>query len=153
GDAGLIISSARNTIRGFAINRFPGFGIQIDGKGNLVATNFIGTDTTGTVAFGNTSDGVEVLGSNNSIGGSSSGAGNVISGNGRNGIRIEDSKDNVILGNAIGADVSRSKALPNSLNGISLEDDASNNRIGLGNGVSPNSIAFNGTAGINVSGS
>ena len=61
-------------------------GVQIYGSAifNVVAGNKIGTDVTGTVALGNSSSGVEVDAgcSGNTIGGTTAGAGNVISANG-----------------------------------------------------------------------
>ena len=60
-----------------------GDGVQIEaGISNVVAGNKIGTDVTGTVALGNSSNGVEVEGTDNTIGGTTAGAGNVISANG-----------------------------------------------------------------------
>ena len=65
--------------------------------GNLVQGNFIGTDVTGNNKLGNAQHGVAInsvngsaspSGSNNTIGGSESGAGNVISGNGGFGVVI-----------------------------------------------------------------
>ena len=56
-------------------------GIETHNPGNLVTNNWIGTDIRGTVALVNGSYGVIVFSSCNTIGGTTAGAGNVISGN------------------------------------------------------------------------
>lgn len=55
-----------------------GYGVFIiNGDGNLIQGNFIGTDASGLVPLGNDT-GVVVRGNNNTIGGALSGAGNLI---------------------------------------------------------------------------
>ncbi len=71
-------------------------GILLQGSGtisNTIAGNFIGTDATGTLNRGNTNDGIriEVSAANNTIGGTATGAGNIIAFNGRDGVRVESS--------------------------------------------------------------
>src|SRR5262249_31451688 len=56
---------------------------------NLIQGNSIGTDITGTVDFGNTTRGIYAIGTHNLIGGTTPGAGNLISGNDGEGIYIE----------------------------------------------------------------
>jgi len=74
---------ARNIISG---NNGPGINIGGTLSGSLVQGNFIGTDVTGSIAVANASDGVFInFGSaNNTIGGTTPAARNVISGNGAN---------------------------------------------------------------------
>ena len=70
--------------------------------GDVLEGNFIGIDATGTRALGNTFTGVELLGTtNNTIGGTAPGAGNVISGNATYGI-LDYSNNSLIEGNEIG---------------------------------------------------
>ena len=88
GSVGLKLNSAFNTVIGLAINRFPAQGIVLSGVSNVIQGNFIGTDTTGTIARGNGSFGIWVESPGNRIGGSKAGNGNVISGNNDNGIYI-----------------------------------------------------------------
>ena len=61
-------------------------------SGNFVQGNRIGTDWTGTHALGNTFNGVLVFGgaSGNTVGGTAAGAGNQVSGNGWDGVRLAD---------------------------------------------------------------
>ena len=57
--------------------------------GNLVRGNYIGTDVNGTADLGNVLEGVRIaLAPSNTIGGTASGAGNVISGNDVHGVLI-----------------------------------------------------------------
>ena len=59
------------------------------GAGNEILGNLIGTDSTGTQSLGNGSDGIVIQDSGwNTIGGSQAGAGNVVAGNGDEGVRV-----------------------------------------------------------------
>ncbi len=113
---GLEIMLSNNTIRGLVINRFEWNGIQIhtDGANNLIEGNFIGTDVTGTLDLGN---GVGVgIGDaqNNTVGGTTPAARNLISGN-MEGITVvgETATGNVVVGNYIGTDITGTAAVPN----------------------------------------
>jgi hypothetical protein len=124
---------AGNVISGnaqFGVLITPSFAFFTPTDDNLVQGNLIGTDVTGTMPIGNGIDGVAVFGqfigaSNNTIGGTISGAGNTIAYNGHNGVTIgsfsfdSSSVDNPILSNSIFA---------NAALGIDLGDD----------GVTPN---------------
>jgi hypothetical protein len=87
--------------------------------------------------------------SNNTIGGSASGAGNLISGNGANGVQIFGSgtNGNAVLGNFIGTSAGGAAALPNPRNGVLIASGASNNMVG---GALGNVIAFNQQNGVAV---
>jgi titin len=77
------------------------------------------------------------LANNNLIGGSNPGEGNVISGNGKNGIRLQAYvKGNIISYNLIGTDASGTGAAPNKCAGVRLLCAPENILIG-------NTIAFN----------
>ena len=83
-------ASAGNVISGNALD-----GVQILGTANLVEGNYIGTDESGTAAVGNGSagssggDGVDIMASDNTIGGTSAAEENIIGDNAANGIHIE----------------------------------------------------------------
>ncbi|MCH7485319.1 MAG: right-handed parallel beta-helix repeat-containing protein, partial [Chloroflexi bacterium] len=66
-------------------------GIEMAGEGPiLIVGNFVGTDVTGTAALPNGGDGVQLRnGPQSLIGETGPGAGNLISGNGRNGLTME----------------------------------------------------------------
>src|SRR5262249_6167210 len=59
-----------------------------DSGNNLIAGNYIGTNAAGTAALANGGDGVFIASSNNTIGGTAPGAGNLVSGNAGVGIRL-----------------------------------------------------------------
>jgi len=133
----LAIDSANNVIGGTSAadrNVISGNtqGIYITGTlsvGNLIQGNFIGTDRTGHAAIGNVPyHGVTIDGaSNNTIGGATPGARNVISGNGFFGISIvrgffsgAPASGNLVQGNYIGTDVDGTAALGNHAQGIAI---------------------------------
>ena len=66
--------------------------------------NRIGTNATGTTAIPNTNEGISLEGSNSLIGGLTNGQGNLISGNGQDGILLNNANTNTIVGNLIGTD-------------------------------------------------
>ncbi len=92
---------ARNVISGN--NRHGVYILGAGANGNEVLGNYIGTDAKGTNDLGNTADGVDIETSDNTtVGGTESGAGNVISGNDRFGIVVlNDASGNSILNNSI----------------------------------------------------
>ena len=98
----------------------------------------------------NTSAGINVTNSasNITIGGTASGAGNLISGNNGSGIII-DGATHSIEGNTIGADISGTAALANTNSGIWTGSGISIGGTALGSG---NLIAFNAQHGVRVGG-
>ena len=93
--AGLQILCNNNTIGGIAANAgnvFAGASpIDLnDAMGNLIEGNWLGTDKSGTFEQGTDENGINILNgsSNNTIGGTTAGAGNVIAYNQQNGVAI-----------------------------------------------------------------
>ena len=75
GAFGLSLAGGNSTVEGLVINQFGANGIQILGNGgNTVRGNFIGTAADGVTAKGNASNGIDVSGSSNTIGGTTAGA-------------------------------------------------------------------------------
>jgi titin len=110
-------------------------GVHIAGSsGNVVEGDYIGLSLGGSAALGNAESGVGIYAgaSDNTIGGSASGTGDVISGNGSNGVYITDggTTANVVEGDFIGTDSTGSNRLPNSGSGVVIQDGASDNTIG-----------------------
>ena len=128
-------------------------GLTIASSGNLAQGNRIGTDVTGGLALANGLDGVQISSaSNNLIGGTEPGAGNLISGNGRHGVFITNSDAsgvNFVQGNLIGTDVTGAQALSNGRDGIHI-DRSMNNTVGGEAPGASNFIAFNGNDGVLV---
>jgi len=153
---GLTINAASCVVRGLVINRFTGNGVAggngilINGTGNIVEGNFIGTNATGSFALGNSQDGVFIASSSgNVIGGTTAAARNLLSGN-RNGVQIFGvGSGNQVRGNSIGTNVTGTVSLGNSQNGV-LILGSSNSVIGAAGSASSNAISFNGAAGVAV---
>jgi len=135
--------------------------------GNKVQGNYIGTDVTGTLAIPNANDGVRLgdnsLGagpSGNFIGGTTPGAGNLISGNMDNGIELAGATtmNNAIEGNLIGPDAEGMSTLVDDQGndrgndrGIFI-DRAPGNRIGGATAAARNVISGNNQVGIRIDG-
>jgi len=104
-------TSAPGVPPGNIISNNNGAGINLNGPANIVVEEYIiGADVSGTVAMGNTFDGVIISSSGNSIGGISAGAGNIIAfngtgGNAGDGVHVvpatPDAVSNAIMGNSI----------------------------------------------------
>ena len=146
---GLTISGGGSTVRGLIITRFPDAGILlIWGAGNTVTCNLIGTDAAGAAGLGNGGNGIDVFQSDgNIIGGSEATDGNVIAGNGLNGVKINLADDNSVLGNTIGVDPTGSVALPNGGSGVAVVNSIGTTIGGTIAGAG-NLISGNGAAGI-----
>jgi hypothetical protein len=106
---------AGSRVRGLIINRFSGSGVHLDGGGqHRLAGNFIGTNSLGTAARSNADAGVLITSSHmNMIGGEIARQRNVISGNFGQGIRMEASVSNQVLGNLVGTNATGDTAVPN----------------------------------------
>ncbi len=122
------------------------------GSSNIVQGNYVGTDIAGNIALGNAFDGITIVGaSNNLIGGDQPASGNLIAGNQRDGIWIQDAiaffglnreaRNNVVKNNAIGM-AANGQALGNQRNGVSISDGAD------GSLIESNTIANNHGSGI-----
>ena len=142
--SGLVFDGSANNLiggtdagAGNLLSGNTGQGVYINGLNantNVVIGNLIGTDVSGTSALGNGEYGVFIGGgSGNVIGGTTPGAGNVISGSGVQGIAIYTA-GNVIQGNFIGTDITGTNAMANVI-GIFVSSGAGN-RVG---GLTPSS--------------
>ena len=92
-------------------------GMEINSANNVVIGNYIGTDSGGTLDRGNRSDdGLEIQsgGNNNTVGGTTAGAANLIAFNQNNGVNIAAGTGNTVLRNRIHS---------NNLRGIDLDND------------------------------
>ena len=154
----VIMGAASNDVGGTgAGNLISGNGeygviIMQDGAtGNDVQGNYIGTDVSGAFAIPNQGAGVLITNaSSNTVGGATAAAGNLISGNGLEGVRLIEADDNIVRRNLIGTQADGTSALGNGSHGIVIAD-SNDNIIGV-DGVSPwdNTIAHNGGDGVLV---
>jgi hypothetical protein len=148
GSMGVFLGSPNNTVGGTApaqrnvISGNENIGVYVlGGTGNLVQGNYIGTDKNGTSALGN-GGGVEIRGdAGATIGGTSAGAGNVISANNGTGVFVGTTTPCLVQGNFVGTNAAGTADLGNVGSGIIISSD--NNLIGgtvpgAGNVVSGN---------------
>ncbi|MBI2874344.1 MAG: right-handed parallel beta-helix repeat-containing protein [Firmicutes bacterium] len=149
-----IQSSTRNIVGGPAaadrnvISGNARAGVSLMGgwtRENRLEGNYIGTDAGGRLALGNDSSGVTIEGSADNVL-----AGNLISGNGFNGVIISDpgASGNAVIGNLIGTDAGGVNPLPNGGEGVGVNE--SFNRVG---GTAPgegNVISGNQDYGVRV---
>jgi titin len=154
-----IVFASSNTVGGTAAgagnvisgNAFTGvFLLGPDTEENVILGNFIGTDPTGTAAIGNGDAGVAIhTATNNTIGGTEAGSGNVISGN-HNGVMFGDldAANNRVQGNYIGTNSTGTGALPNADMGLLIW--GVDNIIGGSENGAGNVISGNTTNGISL---
>jgi hypothetical protein len=165
---GLHLTAGANTIRSLVINHFTGDGIQIDSDGNTIAGNYIGTNRAGDTAVPNALDGVFLSGGahGNTIGGTSAGERNLISGNSGNGVGMNEVRHvddggqnaavevgahgNLVVGNYIGTDAAGTAELGNSGSGVLLA--AGKNTIGGSVAGARNIISGNAIHGVHLIG-
>jgi hypothetical protein len=169
---GIIISTGKVTVGGDTAaerNIISGnnkTGVLVYADNSIIEGNYIGTNAAGTAAIPNTLHGVHLISTDNvRIGGTAAGTGNVISGNGGDGIRIAASAsqscgglgcntpevypatDNLIYGNRIGTNAAATAAVPNGSDGIELNADRT--IIGqTANGGAANTISGNAASGV-----
>jgi hypothetical protein len=135
-------------------------GVILQGSGtanNQVVGNIIGTDAAGTKAVPNGEHGVAIVlgASSNTLGGITVGLRNLLSGNARAGVMMDDSgtSGNKVLGNYIGTDATGANALPNNGDGVDIVGEATDNIVGGEAPGSRNLISGNGDTGVWVEGS
>jgi parallel beta-helix repeat protein len=144
---GGVAAGAGNLISG---NENVGIYVEyVNPPGITIAGNKIGTNLSGTVALPNYLGILLVGGGGNLIGGTVSGAGNLISGNTEFGLIINTSSANRVQGNTIGADLSGGTAIPNR-EGIDIRFAACNNMIGGAGSGMGNLISGNTESGVYI---
>jgi hypothetical protein len=109
-------AGARNLISGNQT------GISTGGTGTIIQGNLIGTDINGTSKIPNT-NGIVAIGLNILVGGLTAEARNVISGNQGDGVYLRGA-GNKLRGNYIGTDITGTKALGNTGNGVVAGENA-----------------------------
>jgi hypothetical protein len=152
---GIDVADARDTIVGFSLftaNQVSGNfsdGIIVRGlaSNTQVRFNLVGGGPTGTNRVPNTGNGVYVDAPHTIVGGI--GSGNIISGNGGDGVFVGSNGTNAIVqGNYIGPDISGSVALTNGGSGVRV--DASGVLVGGTNVAARNLISGNNLYGVEI---
>ena len=113
-----------NVVSDNVISGNNNLGVKLSGGGtigNIVQGNLIGTDLTGTLDLGNNSGGIEVdIGaSDNTIGGTNAGAGNLITNNGGPGVIVGNS----VTDTTVGDQITSNRIFGNEGQAIDLGDD------------------------------
>jgi parallel beta-helix repeat protein len=127
--------SAGSQLLGMAVDNATGNGVTLNAGSITMNLDYIGLNLAGAAA-GNSTDGVYVAStsSNNLIGlnptNASGVVGNVISGNGGNGLSLHGSSGNTVVANRIGTNPAGSAAIPNGANGIWITAGSQTNEIG-----------------------
>jgi len=155
-DGGVVITggAAGNTIGGTsaaARNVISGNGDGISvanagSTGNELLGNYVGTDATGSAALENVVVGIATSGNKTTIGG------NVVSGNGGNGIVLGGARESVVEGNLVGTAADGIAPLPNGGEGIRLREGAKENTIGGKTSAARNVVSANHGDGICLDG-
>jgi choice-of-anchor C domain-containing protein len=157
---GVMVRSTYNTIGGTTstgnvISGNTNQGIYIDSVSNTIAGNIVGLNAAGTTALANSNHGIYVTsnGAGTLIGGTTSTARNIISGNTNDGIVIDGGNGQTfrnvkVQGNYIGTDINGTTAIGNTRYGIYLSQQASGNTIGGSVSNAGNVIAGNNSDGI-----
>jgi trimeric autotransporter adhesin len=162
GGVGIAVLGSGNTIGGTTaaernvVSGNTTMGLNLSGasaSGNTVQGNWIGLSATGLTSLGNNEDGLQIDGgaSNNTIGGLTAGAGNVVSGNLNAGIAIDGASSigNLVQGNTIGLAANGSTSLANAHNGINI-NQAFDTVIGSTATAGRNVISGNSQSGIGI---
>lgn len=182
GDGVLVLAGANNNVIGsgstesFALSNVisgnRGNGITIQGNGNIVQANYVGTNSNGGIALGNRGNGILITAGafGNVIGGTATGGnnpippdrmlvrppqGNLISGNCDNGVLINNgATGNQLSGNFIGTDSTGNVALGNRQDGVAIVGANGNQLIGTTSSLKPfvfyNVLSGNGGNGLRI---
>jgi CSLREA domain-containing protein len=141
--------AARNLISGNNAGSTAGIFLSGAGAtGNAIQGNYIGTNAAGTTAIPNDNGINAEGGGTNTIGGTTAGARNVISGNGNIGVRLDGSGNNTVQGNYVGINAAGTGALGNG-QGMRT-DNASGNVFGGAAAGAGNVISSNGDIALRI---
>ncbi|HWS90718.1 MAG TPA: Calx-beta domain-containing protein [Pyrinomonadaceae bacterium] len=144
---------------GINVSRFCCTGDESPITNNVIQGNYVGVNAAGAAAIPNGQAGVRLSSvnsgvpvTNNAVGGTAAGAGNVISGNGREGLDLDgfNLTNNTVQGNLIGTDATGSFAVPNLGTGVTVT--GRNNLVGGSAPGARNVISGNGVNGSGVGG-
>ena len=148
-------SDGRNVISGN-----DSHGVEVAGAtttGNVILGNYIGTNAAGMAGVRNEGNGIRLTtNQSTTVGGTTAGAGNVISGNNNSGtsadgIYITGGGSHTVQGNNIGLGADGSMLLGNYSSGVAISS-STNNLIGGATAAARNVISGN-TLGVSISGS
>jgi len=155
GADGLVLAGDKGVVRGVAVTDFGGIGVVIaDNEESSLQASYVGVRPDGVTPGGNGGHGVQLLRTRGAIiGGTAVADRNVISANRGNGVYIVEvgARRNRVIGNFIGTDATGNAALPNRVDGISIEN-AQYNEIGGQEAGAVNLISGNLDDGVEIVG-
>lgn len=127
-------------------------GVQVLADSTRVLGNRIGTNVGGSTAVPNGGHGVRVVAAQCRIG--DEGQGNLISGNGIDGVRLETVRaaSCLVRANVIGTNAAGTLAIPNVQCGVSILNGANNNTVGGDGAQHRNLISGNNLTGVRIFG-
>ena len=145
---------------GNSISANTGNGIRIDHtqpypgpSGTQILGNYLGLGTNGATPLGNGQNGVLITDSPNTvIGDGAATDGNIISGNGANGLGVVSTTGTKIYGNDIGTDVTGLLAKPNQGYGVQISSGSTLTQVGQAGASFRNIISGNIWYGIDIAG-
>jgi PKD domain len=162
GQSGILDVSPNETVTDNLISGNTGIGLMIAAGGATVRGNRIGVTAGGLAALPNQGDGIYDVSDHAVIGGTTAGAGNVLSGNQQAGVEFAtvNAHDNVLEGNFIGVGSDGRTPIPNTFfqpanlggYGVWVTGGASNNTIGGTDAEAGNVISANAADGIFING-
>ncbi len=156
------VAGAGNTISGNVVGVLVTDGDSAGSSYVLVAGNLIGTNASGSAAIPNQTYGVWIgqaspddIEVQNTIGGTTASARNLISGNTQGGIDLDGLavQQSLVEGNFIGTNLGGTQAIPNTGPGVVVSGGASGNTIGGVAGSTGNLISGNTGDGVDIFGS
>ncbi len=143
---GLDLTANNSAVKGLVIDDFAGGGVLVSGaSGDSITADYIGVNAADNAAAGNGTFGIRLTGGsfNNSI------THDVISGNATAGVDLNDgSYNNVVASDVIGTDVTGTKPLGNSGQGVLIEGGSIENVIGGTAAGAGNVISANAADGV-----
>jgi hypothetical protein len=149
--AGTVIGSPSPGDRNLVSGNFEdGIALGIVSTNTTIRNNYVGTNAAGNAALPNGGTGLNVVAPGTTVGGTTAGAGNLISGNGGLGVALSFIGENLVQGNLIGTDVSATAFVPN-FTGIRIFNSQFNT-IGGDAPQARNLIAGNRGTGIQIFG-
>ncbi|HMS92661.1 MAG TPA: right-handed parallel beta-helix repeat-containing protein, partial [Candidatus Saccharibacteria bacterium] len=120
-------------------------------ESSTVQGNLIGTGYAGLTDLGNAGDGIVLFGDGNTVGGSTTAARNIVSGNNTQGISLDTANSNTISGNFIGTDINGTADIGNTSNGVYVLNSTLAT-IGGDSASERNIISGNNNDGVQISG-
>ncbi|MBU1669959.1 MAG: right-handed parallel beta-helix repeat-containing protein [Actinobacteria bacterium] len=151
--------SASNTIGGAAasdrnvISGNSADGVRVSGStDNTISANYIGLASDGTTAIMNNGNGVYLTtaATGNTVGGSTSGRRNIISGNNNCGVNMFIASSNTVAGNYIGTDVDGDEDEGNAQSGVMVRNGSNNVTVGGAAAGEGNVISGNESDGVHI---